>query len=58
MLKSKEGRNAIKRVIMLNPKDNAKDLPLSEYDKLIIIGYELPSDIGEYLKDKEAEAAP
>ena len=53
MLSGKEGRNMIKRIIMLNPKNKTKDLPLSENDKLIVIAYELPETISNYLKSAE-----
>jgi hypothetical protein len=50
---SGDSKNMIRRVIMLNPRDQSKDLPLSEFDKLIVIGYDLPYSIGDFLRSKE-----
>ncbi|MBU1167973.1 MAG: NAD-binding protein [Proteobacteria bacterium] len=46
---TREGRNMIKNSFLVNPKKTGKDLRLSEYDKLIIIAYDLPLSIAEYV---------
>jgi len=50
LLSSKEGKNPIRSIMMINPKKQAKDLGLSEFDKLIIIGYEQPVSLAEYVE--------
>jgi hypothetical protein len=49
---TRENRNIIRKIIMLNPKGNAKDLKLSEFDKLIVIGYKPPTDIGVFVRQE------
>ncbi len=39
----------IRSVLMINPKKKAKDMPLSEFDKLILIGYQQPVSLDEYV---------
>jgi len=47
---SKEVKNPIRSIMMVNPKKQSKDLALSEFDKLIIIGYEQPVSLAEYVE--------
>lgn len=42
------GIGGIKSVFTVNPKKEAKDMPLSQYDKLIVIAYDPPTDLSEY----------
>jgi Trk K+ transport system NAD-binding subunit len=41
--------NEIRSILVINPKKQAKDLVLSEYDKLILIGYEQPVSLEVYV---------
>lgn len=47
---TREGRNMIKSSFMVNPKNAGKDLHLSDYDKLIVIAYEPPRDIVDWVR--------
>lgn len=44
-----DSRNLITSCFIVNPKKTGKDLRLSEYDKLIIIAYNQPDSIAEYV---------
>lgn len=46
---SGKGSNLITNVFMVNPKKTGKDLPLSEFDKLILIAYNPPNSIAEFV---------
>lgn len=46
---TKNSRNLITSSFMVNPRKFGKDLRLSEFDKLIVIAYELPASISEYV---------
>ncbi len=50
----KEGNNQIGSVMVINPKYQAKDLALAETDKLILIGYEQPVSLAEYVESSMA----
>ncbi len=45
-----DSKNSIKSIVSVNPKKAGKDLPLSQYDKLIVIAYDSPADIASYVK--------
>lgn len=46
---TKEGKNQIRSIFMINPKKQARDLALSESDKLIVIAYEPPLSLSDYV---------
>lgn len=49
IIHTKDGPNVIKNIFMVNPKKTAKDLRLSESDKLIVIAYDPPQCISDYV---------
>ena len=49
---SEGSKNMITNIFIVNPWAGGKNLPLSESDKLIVIAYETPADIADYVHDK------
>lgn len=45
----KDKKNVIQNIVTVNPKKAGKDLPLSGSDKLIIIAYDQPANIEDYV---------
>jgi Trk K+ transport system NAD-binding subunit len=56
-LPPREEGNLIRSVMLINPKKQAKDMALSERDKLILIGYEQPVSLVEYVESAILEKA-